>query len=60
MSMPSHWRKSSYSASNQECVEIALFSAATVVRDTKDRERGHLTMPPKAWVALLGTVKSAR
>ncbi|QWF78855.1 DUF397 domain-containing protein [Amycolatopsis sp. CA-230715] len=50
---PREWRKSTYSGGGQnECVEVRL--APTVgVRDTKDRDNGHLTLSPTAWAAFL-------
>lgn len=58
MTLPNRlmWRKSSYSASQSECVEVAL--APTVgVRDTKDREGGVLTIPAAAWAVFTRRVR---
>jgi uncharacterized protein DUF397 len=53
------WRKSSYSATEGECVEVAL--ASTVgVRDTKARHLGQLTVSRTAWTALCSVVQPAR
>lgn len=57
MSMMANWRKSSYSASNQECVEVASSLDATAVRDIKNPELGQLTVSFAAWTALIGAMK---
>lgn len=49
------WRKSSYSAEETNCVEVALDVHAEV-RDTKDREGGTLVVPTAAWAALLSSL----
>jgi hypothetical protein len=46
------WRKSSYSAGEGNCVEVAPGATVIHVRDTKDREGGHLTFAASAWRAL--------
>ncbi|MFI6580034.1 DUF397 domain-containing protein [Embleya sp. NPDC050493] len=52
------WRKSSYSGqSDQECVEVAPLDGAVGARDSKDTARGHLTVSPVAWAALMQSVK---
>ena len=54
------WHKSSYSSSQANCVEVATSTACTVgVRDTKDREGGHLTVTAPAWTAFLSSAGSA-
>jgi hypothetical protein len=57
MTVPHQWRKSSYSATNQECVEIALDATRTWVRDTKDRNAGQLAMQSAAWRSFMENVK---
>ncbi|EOD69276.1 DUF397 domain-containing protein [Amycolatopsis vancoresmycina] len=47
------WRKSSYSGSDANCVEVSSTSTTVGVRDTKDREGGHLTIPASAWTAFI-------
>jgi hypothetical protein len=48
------WRKSSYSAQETNCVEVAYRSGDTVaVRDTKDRQAGHISLPTDAWTAFV-------
>jgi hypothetical protein len=51
------WRKSSYSGgSNTQCVEVAPLNQTIGVRDTKNRENGHLTVPRTAWTAFVRSV----
>jgi hypothetical protein len=47
------WRKSSYSGTQGECVEVSVTSIDVGVRDTKDRDGGTLTLPASVWAALL-------
>jgi hypothetical protein len=46
------WRKSSYSATEDKCVEVALGPAAKI-RDTKDRSGGTLEISTRSWDAFL-------
>ncbi|MET7989597.1 DUF397 domain-containing protein [Amycolatopsis sp. NPDC005232] len=46
------WRKSSYSSNGGDCVEVAA-DREVLVRDTKDREAGHITVTAAAWRELL-------
>ena len=56
--LPSSWRKSSYSSARQEnCVEVADLLDGAAVRDTQNREAGHLSYPSAEWVALLGAAR---
>lgn len=44
------WRKSSYSGSGGgNCVETASTSSHILVRDTKNRDAGHLMFTADAW-----------
>jgi hypothetical protein len=49
------WRKSSYSGggANGECVEVATGTTGALVRNTKDRDGGFLTLSREAWKALV-------
>lgn len=47
------WRTSSYSSNGGDCVEVGHRSANVLVRDTKDRPGGALTIAPTPWQALL-------
>ncbi|MEU4523601.1 DUF397 domain-containing protein [Amycolatopsis sp. NPDC024027] len=49
------WRKSTYSATEDKCVEVALGPAAKV-RDTKDRSGGTLEISTRSWDALLSAL----
>ncbi|MFR9730806.1 DUF397 domain-containing protein [Saccharopolyspora sp. MS10] len=51
------WFKSSYSNSQNECVEVALVPGGAGVRDTKDRDGGTLTFTGTTWSAFLTTLK---
>lgn len=51
------WQKSSYSASEGNCVEVRRGESTRDVRDTKHRASGHVSVSPGAWRALLGTVR---
>ena len=55
-----HWRKSSYSPHNDNCVEVGFVADAVAVRDTKNRDGGHLVVDPTRWQAFLGAVKANR
>ncbi|MFY7067653.1 DUF397 domain-containing protein [Nocardiopsis changdeensis] len=46
------WHKSSYSGGSGSCVEVAE-GAETLVRDTQNRELGHLGFAAGEWTALL-------
>ncbi|PDP86022.1 DUF397 domain-containing protein [Glycomyces fuscus] len=47
-----HWHKSSYSGGSGSCVEVAE-GRAVLVRDTQNRELGHIDYTPEAWAAFL-------
>jgi hypothetical protein len=58
MDTPTSWRKSSYSGSNNDCVEIAeLPGGARAVRDSKHPEGGYLRFMPGEWQAFVAGVK---
>jgi len=56
MNSPAKWRTSSYSASNQECVEVSPLLGGAAVRDTKARGFGHLVAAKASWIALVEAV----
>jgi hypothetical protein len=51
------WRTSSYSSTNGDCVEVGLRADEVLVRDTKDRPGGTLTVVRVPWQALLDQVR---
>lgn len=52
------WRKSSYSGEEGDCVEVGAGVDLVGVRDTKDRDGGTLTFPPRAWSSFLHRLKA--
>jgi hypothetical protein len=50
------WRKSTYSGSEENCVEVSLGSVSRI-RDTKDRSGGTLAVSAAAWGAFLRKTK---
>lgn len=59
MSRKRTWFTSSYSEGqeHQTCVEVALDTGTTAIRDSKARDAGHLTVPHSAWSALLTSLR---
>ncbi|WP_327047619.1 DUF397 domain-containing protein [Microbispora sp. NBC_01189] len=54
-----NWRKSSYSGSGNNCVEVATNVPGLVaVRDSKDRSGPALAFTPGEWSAFVAGVKS--
>ncbi len=51
------WHKSTYSAGDTNCVEVAE-GVTTAMRDTQNRELGHLTFAASEWTALVDSIKS--
>ncbi|WP_150255601.1 DUF397 domain-containing protein [Nocardiopsis deserti] len=53
------WHKSSYSSGvNNNCVEVAEGQTETWMRDTQNRELGHLHFTTPEWTSLLTTLKT--
>jgi hypothetical protein len=52
------WRKSSYSSSNANCVEVAVTDPAVAVRDTKDRQGPVLVFSPGEWRTFTAGVRN--
>ncbi|MFC9086551.1 DUF397 domain-containing protein [Nocardiopsis dassonvillei] len=50
--MRSDWHKSSYSGNQGACVEVAE-GDRVLVRDTENRNLGHIELTPDAWTALV-------
>jgi hypothetical protein len=58
METVSSWRKSSYSGANGgECIEVATTPDTVMVRDSKDRSRGVLSVSASAWRAFVSAVR---
>ncbi|WP_116048643.1 DUF397 domain-containing protein [Amycolatopsis palatopharyngis] len=55
--LPTNWRKSRASSTNTDCVEVANNHAVALVRDTKSRNSGMLTVPAAGWNAFLDNVR---
>lgn len=51
------WHKSSYSTNGGECVEVAE-GRSVLMRDTQNRDRGHLAFAAPEWSGLLNTLKT--
>lgn len=47
------WFKSSYSANNGECVEVAFTERRVAARDSKNPDGPVLLFPPTAWQTLV-------
>jgi Domain of unknown function (DUF397) len=56
------WRKSSFSGTTGNCVEVGFTPAGQVagIRDSKSPERGALTVSASAWHQFLDGAKSGR
>jgi hypothetical protein len=53
-----NWRTASYSGANGgECVEVANATDSVIVRDTKNRNGGALSVPASAWRAFIAAIK---
>lgn len=51
------WRKSSYSGTNGNCVEVGAATSTVLVRDTKNRDGVSLEFGPAAWRHFTTSVK---
>lgn len=51
------WRKSSYSHDEDACVEVSLTAERALVRDTKDRDGGTLTVSSTTWAAFVAAIR---
>jgi hypothetical protein len=52
------WRKSSYSAGNANCVEVAFGSTVVGIQDSKHPEAGHLTLTATAFRSFVNHIKA--
>ncbi|MDE3722484.1 DUF397 domain-containing protein [Nocardiopsis sp. N85] len=54
------WHKSSYSQGETSCVEVKEGSHSVLIRDTQNRELGHLSFNSPEWTNFLQEVKDGR
>lgn len=52
-----NWRISSYSGTDNQCVEVAIGTPVVGLRDSKARTAGELDVPAAAWAALLEQIR---
>jgi hypothetical protein len=57
MTASGKWRISSHSGQNNSCVELAVHSDRTRIRDSKSRVTGTLALGAREWSMFLSTVK---
>lgn len=51
------WRKSSYTAPDNNCVELAVSEDETAMRDSKDPSGGSFVVSASAWTKFLAHAK---
>ena len=51
------WHKASYSGGSGSCVEVAE-GQSTGIRDTQNRDLGHLDVPASEWTAVLSVFRA--
>lgn len=57
---PIAWRKSSYSTSTGNCVEVARATDGMVVRDSKNPAAGTISVTATAWATFLRDTDETR
>jgi hypothetical protein len=57
--MSDAWRKSTYSGSEANCVEVGKATGQVRVRDTKDRQGPALTVRASTWRRFMTGIKEA-
>jgi hypothetical protein len=58
MSLDEHWRTSTRSGTNGDCVEVRYADEHIEVRDSKDPAGGTVRFDAAAWLAFLSAVRS--
>ncbi|HLH84344.1 MAG TPA: DUF397 domain-containing protein [Trebonia sp.] len=53
------WRKSSYSGSQANCVEVGRDAGLVLVRDTKDQAGVVLAFAPQSWRRFAAAIKES-
>jgi hypothetical protein len=51
------WRKSSFSAANANCVEVAMAPEVVGMRDSKDADGAVVVVPVDSWARLVARVR---
>ncbi|MDA8369248.1 MAG: DUF397 domain-containing protein [Nocardiopsaceae bacterium] len=51
------WKKSSYSRSHGECVEVAELPSGLGIQNSKNPTAGYLSLPAPEWRAFLAAAK---
>jgi hypothetical protein len=54
-----NWRKSTYSLSNGNCVEVGTGQGTVAVRDSTDPHGPVIDVSPRAWITFTAYVKRA-
>ncbi|SFT75707.1 protein of unknown function [Actinopolyspora lacussalsi subsp. righensis] len=60
MTTPHSWRKSTRSTNTDNCVEVGRLTDGAAIRDTKNRNAGHLTTTRTQWTAFITALKTDR
>jgi len=53
------WRKSTFSLSNGNCVEVGTGQGTVAVRDSRDPDGPVIDVSPRAWITFTAYIKRA-
>lgn len=53
-----NWRKAKASQNQDDCVEVAAQGPSVLVRDSRDRSAGVLTLAPAEWRTLVNAIQN--